>query len=539
MKHRILPLLPFVVAAVGGCATVGPDYAAPDLPEAAVGDVLQELAGQAGPEAGPVTAEALASWWETLEDPILTQLVEQALDGNLDLRQAQSRVRMARHIVGISRSGLYPHVDGSAMYQRNRASENMVQQPSQTDLMKGMAGNVATALGVAQTLSLLPTDPAQALLTVPGQVAGWPIRRDVDWESDYYTVGLDAAWEIDIFGGTRRGVEAARADLEAAQESLKAVWVSLAGAVAQNYISLRTYQARLGVAESNLAAQTETYELLQSLFDSGLRDALAVQQARYIMENTRASIPPLRSGIEASMNSLAVLTGTMPGELHDLLAAGQPIPVASLKVVTGIPANALRQRPDVRVAERELAAQTARIGEAKAELYPKFFLTGSIGIESLKSSTLFDSGSDAWNIGPSISWPIFHAGAIRKNIEVQNELQEQYLAAYENTVLTAVKEVREALVDYAEQQQRREALLNAVDAAQNALAVAQDKYKNGLSDFNNVLDAQRSLLTFEEQLAVSEGTISINLVRLYKALGGGWGPMTAAGKEPVSSEMQN
>jgi len=301
--------------------------------------------------------------------------------------------------------------------------------------------------------------------------------------------------------------------------------VSLAGAVARNYVALRTYQARLQVAESNLSAQEETYELLESLYESGLRDALAVQQARYIMENTRALIPPMRSGIETAMNSLAVLTGAMPGDLRAQLSEVKPIPVASLKVVTGIPANALRQRPDIRMAERALAAQTARIGEAEAELYPKFFLTGSIGLESIKSATLFETDSGAWNIGPSVSWPIFHAGAIRKNIKVQTELQEQYLAAYENTVLTAVQEVREALVDYAEEQQRREALTRAVDAARNALEVAQDQYKNGLSDFNSVLDAQRSLLTYQEQLALSEGVISVNLVRLYKSLGGGWGPM--------------
>ncbi len=533
MKYLILPPMSLAVALLfAGCATVGPDYEAPGIPEPPVADVLEAADAQPGAQAGPVTPGMLAAWWETLEDPLLSELVQQALTGNLDIRQAQSRVRMARHIAGIAEAGLYPHIDGGATYQRSRTSENLIAGPSDTDKVQGAAGNVAAALGAARNWSLLVQDPAQGLLTVPGQIASWPFPREVDWESDFYRAGLDAAWEIDIFGGTRRGIEAAEADIEAAQESLNAVWVSLAGAVAQSYVALRTYQARLHVAESNLKAQEETFELLQSLYESGLRDALAVQQARYIMENTRALIPPMRGGIEAAMDSLAVLTGTMPGELHERLTEVQPIPVADLKVVTGIPANALRQRPDIRMAERALAAQTARIGEAQAELYPKFYLTGSIGLESIKSSTLFDSGSDAWNIGPSISWPIFHAGAIRRNIKVQTELQEQYLAAYENAVLNAVREVREALVDYAQEQQRREALTQAVDAARNALEVAQDKYKNGLSDFNNVLDAQRSLLAYQEQLALSEGVISVNLVRLYKALGGGWGPMTPG--EPQS-----
>ena len=537
MMRRILQRMVYVIAVLSaGCATVGPDYVAPDLPEAPVADVLQAGGAEATAESGPVTAESLASWWEALGDPLLTELIQESLEGNLNIRQAQSRVRMARQIAGIAESGLYPHIDGGATYQRSRNSQNLVEGPSQTDKVQSAAGSVATALGAAQNWSLLVQDPARGLLAVPGQIASWPFAREVDWESDFYRAGVDAAWEIDIFGGTRRAIEAAEADVDVAQENLNAVWVSLAGDVARSYITLRTYQARLKVAESNLRAQEETYTLLESLYQSGLRDALAVQQARYIMENTRALIPPLRSGIEAAMNSLAVLTGVMPGELHERLNEVQPIPVASLKDVTGIPANALRQRPDVRMAERALAAQTARVGEAEAELYPKFFLTGSIGLEAIKSATLLESDSGAWNLGPSISWPIFHAGAIRRNIQVQTELQEQYLAAYENTVLNAVREVREALVDYAEEQQRREALTQAADAARNALDVAQDQYKNGLSDFNNVLDAQRSLLSYQEQLALSEGIISANLVRLYKALGGGWGPMTAAqASEPPAS----
>ena len=527
MMRRVLQRIACALTLVyAGCATVGPDYVAPEIPEAPVDDVLQKSDAEPSAESGPVTAELLADWWQTLEDPLLTELIRESLEGNLNIRQAQSRVRMARQIAGIAEAGLYPHVDGAAAYQRSRMSQNRTEGPSQLDKVQGAARNVAAAMGAAQNWSLMMQDPSSGLLTVPGQIASWPFPRDVDWTSDFYRTGVDAAWEIDVFGGTRRAIEAAEADVDEAHESLNAIWVSLAGDVARSYITLRTYQARLTVAESNLRAQEETYTLLDSLYQSGLRDALAVQQARYIMENTRALIPPLHSGLEAAMNSLAVLTGTMPGTLHERLNTTQPIPVASLKVVTGIPANTLRQRPDVRMAERALAAQTARMGQAEAELYPKFFLTGSIGLESIKSGTLFNSDSRAWNVGPNVSWPIFHAGAIRRNIRVQTELQEQYLAAYENTVLNAVREVREALVDYAEEQQRRQALTQAADAARNALEVAQDQYNNGLRDFNNVLDAQRSLLLYQEQLALSEGAISANLVRLYKALGGGWGPMT-------------
>lgn len=520
--------LALTLTLLAGCATVGPDYVRPDLPEPAYADLVPPSGREAAPGDETFTPETLASWWQTLDDPLLTGLIEKALAGNLDLRQAQSRARVARLILGISQSGLYPQVDGGAVYQRTRTSENLVDRAGRPAVQE-VAGSIATGLGVAQTLTAFQTDPASAWLSVPGQVAAWPVEQALDLENDFYRVGFDAAWEIDIFGGTRRGVEAARADAEASQANLEHVWVSLAAAVAQGYVELRTYQARLTVAESNLAAQEETLALLESRYDAGLSDALAVQQARYVAESTRASIPPLRSGVEAALNGLAVLTGTMPGDLHETLAARTPVPGAGVAAVTGIPANALRRRPDIRQAERELAAQTARIGQAKAELYPKFALTGSIGLESLRSSTLFDGGSDAWGIGPSVSWPIFHAGAIRKNIAVQTERQEQYLAAYEQTVLGAVREVREALMDYAQEQERHAALASAADAAQTALEVAQDKYRNGLSDFNNVLDAQRAVLTFQEQLAVSDGIITINLIRLYKALGGGWAPMAQAG----------
>jgi len=517
-------------ASLAGCMTAGPDYTRPMLPETDFSSVLRPGEEPATAAAGPITSDALAQWWDRLNDPVLTDLIQQALAGNLDIQQAQSRVRMSRLLVGISQSGLYPQFDGGASYRRTRSSQNATAQQGGNPVQEAAAG-LARGINVVQTLQTFPTDPTGALLRVPGLVAGWPLPGSADLERDFYQTGIDAAWEIDIFGGTQRRIEAAEADLEAVQANLNHIWVSLAGAIAQSYIELRTHQARLDVAESNLKAQTATYELLDSLYRAGLCDELAPQQARYIVESTRSRIPRLRGNIETTLNSLAVLTGQMPGSLHETLQEKRPIPVAELKIVTGIPADALRQRPDIRMAERQLAAQTARIGEATAELYPKLRLTGSIGLESIQSSTLFDSGSDTWGIGPAVSWPIFHAGAIRKNIAVQNELQQQYLAAWESSVLLAVKEVRDALVDYAQEQERYSSLEEAVEAAQVALEVAQDQYRNGLTDFNNVLDAQRSVLSFQEERAISEGIISINLVRIYKALGGGWSPMTPPEEE--------
>jgi NodT family efflux transporter outer membrane factor (OMF) lipoprotein len=299
-----------------------------------------------------------------------------------------------------------------------------------------------------------------------------------------------------------------------------------------NYLDLRTYQQRLRIARDNLEAQKETLELIKSRRKAGLSDELALQQARYNLETTRSTVPVLADGLEKTKSNLAVLTGRQATEINDSLDKVKPLPLPEIKTITGIPANSLRRRPDIRSAESRLAAQTARIGEAVSELYPKFNLTGSIGLESIKSSTLFMSESDTYSFGPSFSWPLFQAGAIRENIKAQTAIKEQYIAQYEKTVLEAVKEVKDALIAYAKQQQNYQSLADAVDAARSAVQISRDKYKNGLTDFNNVLDAQRSLFNLQDELALSRGQVTGNLIRLYKALGGGWETM-----DPNSSQI--
>jgi NodT family efflux transporter outer membrane factor (OMF) lipoprotein len=242
--------------------------------------------------------------------------------------------------------------------------------------------------------------------------------------------------------------------------------------------------------------------------------------------------------MEAAKNRVAVLTGMVPGGVHALLAETGPIPVVPSSVAVGVPAETLRQRPDIRRAERNLAAQTARIGVATADLYPRFRLTGSIGLESLKSSELFKSASQAWSIGPGVSWNVFDAGAIRQNIEVQSAIQEQYLLVYEASVLGALEEVENGLTAYAEEQLRRERLAAAADAARQAVTLSSQEYLAGLVDFTTVLDAQRSMLSFEEQLAISEGTVTSDLIRLYKALGGGW-RASAPQADPQAAEKKD
>jgi len=466
-RHVITILL--LAGLVAGCAAVGPDYVAPDstLPD----DWQTQL--EDGLRAEPVDSDQLARWWETLEDPLLTDLINKTLTANPDLKQALARVRQSRASRAITGADRFPSLDVGGSVTTNRVSRD----------------SSSTESGV---------------------------------ERDWYDAGFDAGWEIDVFGGVRRSVEAADADLQAVQADLDNVRVSLAAEVARNYIEARTYQYRLDVARANIKAQEETVELIESRFEAGLSNELDIQQARYNLEDTRSQLPTLRSGLAAAKNRLAVLAGEAPGTLHAKLEARQPIPVPPLTVAVGVPANALRRRPDIRIAERQLAAQSARIGVATADLYPKFQLMGTIGLKSIHSGDFFDKASRFWTLGPSVSWRIFDAGAIRRNIEVQNAIQEQYLAAYEGAVLGALEEVENALTTYAEEQVRRSHLKRAVAAAQRAVDLAQDRYAAGLVDFSNVLDAQRSLLSFQDALAQSEGTVTTNLITLYKTLGGGW-----------------
>jgi outer membrane protein, multidrug efflux system len=462
-----LPLtLGLLILTFTGCATVGPDYIRPEVP---VYDNWHT------PLERPRTTEesepaALARWWTTLRDTELSSLIQRAASGNLDLKKAEARIREARAWRGVAQAGLYPTIDATGRYSRDQTS---------------------ASYGVGAT-------------------------------TDLYAAGFDASWEIDLFGGIRRSIEAADANLQASREDYLNVLVSLCAEVATNYVDVRTYQVRLAVAEDNLKSQTETSQLTEWRYEAGLSDELAVQQARYNLENTRSQIPVLRSGLDAAMNRIAVLLGEQPGAIHAELQKPEPVPSPPLEIATGIPADLLRRRPDIKKAERDLAAQTARVGVATAELYPKFTLSGSIGIESLSTSSLFTSGSGFYSFGPSLRLPIFDGGSIRQNIEIQSALQEQALIQYESTILAALEEVENALVAYIEVQKRRHSLSEAVNAARQAADLAQQKYEAGLTDFTTVLDAQRSLLSFEEQLALSNGNVTSNLIRLYKALGGGW-----------------
>ncbi len=456
----------FAVTVMTGCATVGPDYVPPEFntQDTWHTDLKKGLSMQS------TDPETLARWWTNLNDPVLSDFMELAIVTNLDIREAQARILEARARRGISEARLFPTVDSSGAYTQRRSSEN--------------AGSGT--------------------------------------ESKLYSAGFDAGWELDIFGGIRRAVEAADADLQAAEDDLNHVLVSLFAEIALNYVDVRTFQTRIMVAETNLQNQEETYNLTRFRFEAGLIDELPVKQALYNLENTRSQLPTLRTGLEASKNRVAILIGQQPGAVHYKLDTYGDIPVPPLQLAVGVPAETLRHRPDIRRAERRLAAQNARIGAAVADLYPKFNLTGYIGLESFSSTGLFNSGSHTWRFGPGIFWNIFDAGAIRRNIDVQSALQEQALIQYESTVLSALEEVENSMVAYVQEQFRHESLITATEAAREAALLSQDRFAAGLVDFSNVLDSQRSLLSFQDQLAGSKGDITTNLIRLYKALGGGW-----------------
>jgi NodT family efflux transporter outer membrane factor (OMF) lipoprotein len=455
--------------ALSGCVTVGPDYTAPELSAPAAWH--SEMKG--GLKATPPVATQLAQWWTMLDDPQLSRLMEQAVANNLDLKLAQARLREARARRGIAAADRFPTLGAGAGVDRGRSSTE-------------------TGLGATG-----------------GQV------------SETWSAQFDAAWELDIFGGKRRALEAARAALEASQEDLRDIQVSLLAEVALNYIEVASFYQRFAIAQKNLAAQNEAWQIARWRREAGLTTQLDEDQAKFNLEQTRAGLPTLQIGLEQARNRLAVLLGRKPGELAELKDPAA-IPRIPAEVAVGIPADTLRNRPDVRRAERQLAAATAEVGVATAELYPSFSLSGVLGLQALASANLLQSSARTWSVATNAGWTLFDGGRIRQKINVQSALQEQALISYESAVLDALRDTEDALIAYAEEQNRRTSLTAAVAAAQSAAQLADSQYRAGLIDFQSVLDTQRSLLSLEDQLSQSEAAVTSNLARLYKALGGGW-----------------
>ncbi|MBO4448097.1 MAG: efflux transporter outer membrane subunit [Kiritimatiellae bacterium] len=480
------------VLAAAGCAylpSVGPDYEQVDfeipatpLPDAGMPTTNRTEIGEYRTAEGDddlrveVSTNNIVAWWGKFDDPVLTNLVASAVDGNRTYLMAMERLAQSRWTLLGTYAAFLPKVGLSASATRSERGPN--------------------------TSSM------------------WSSRSKL--HRDVFSAGFDASWEIDIFGGSRRATEAAMADAMAAEWRLSDAWVSLTAEVARRYIDLRTTQQRIAVARTNLVLQSETYDILKSRLDSGIGDELAVNQSKYVVDQTHARIPTLVAQEEKLKNSLAVLAGKMPGALHEELSTcpQRDWIIAPMKFAS-IPLDMLRARPDVRMAEREFAAEVARIGVAKSLWYPKFYINGTLGLESVKAQKLFERDSLFGSIGPSISWPIFRGGSIYANVKAQEARMHEKCLAYELQLQNAYAEVRDVYAAYTQEYHRYQALQGAVKAAQDAVSIAKDLYKNGLRDFTAVIDAQRSLLNLEEELVVSRGQITQNAISLFKALGGG------------------
>lgn len=465
---------------LAGCAAVGTEYAPPTT-------VLPTGWSNLDPVASSETPADLSLWWQGLNDPLLSQLVAEALQASPDLRSAQARLREARARSTVAAAARFPDVTASGSARRSRSSEETG------------SGNARNA----------------------------------------FSAGFDASWEIDVFGGVRRSVEAAEADVETSVANLENAQVSLASEVALNYVEVRALQTRLGIARANLASQSETLQLTDWRAQAGLVSGQDVEQARSNREQTRAQIPSLETSLAESEHRLDILLGRAPGALHARLAATDELPTDELptvpaQIAVGIPADTLRQRPDVRAAERKLAAETARVGVAEAARYPSFTLSGSIGLEALTLGALGNSGAATSSLLAGITSPVFNAGRLRAQVEIQDAVREQAQVSYEQAILTALQEVENALVALARNRERVEALAIAAESARNAAELARQRYSAGLIDFQSVLDTERNVLSAEDSLASSRADGVLALIRLYKALGGGWLPQ--ADIRPISKD---
>lgn len=446
---------------VSGCASLAP--ADNGMPAVAVPtDWVGGGASSARPDAA---AMVLAPWWQRFDDPVLSTLVEQSLTANTSARTAQAALRQARAQADVQVAGLQPSVGASASAQRSRAANS--------------TGNS-------------------------------------------FQAGFDASWEPDVFGRLRSGVNAAEADARVAEASLADVQVSLAAEVAVNYIELRGLQQRLAIARNNLASQQETLQITQWRLQAGLTTSLVSEQARAAAEQTAAQVPALQASLAQSRYSLAVLTGQVPGALDALLAASAPVPQPTAELALAIPADTLRQRPDVRAAEQRITAALARVSQADAARYPGFSLSGSLGLRALTLGALSGGGAVTSALLGSVSIPLLDGGSARAQVRVQAAALEQARVAYEATVLTALQDVENALVALQGDRERLTRLSAAADAAGNAALLAQQRYRSGLIDFQAVLETQRTLLSTQESLATTTASVAADHVRLYKALGGGW-----------------
>ncbi len=461
---------------ITGCTTVGPDF---EKPEAQVADSWLE----AHDPRVDTSTTAYQDWWGVFNDPVLNKLITSAYEENLGLQIAGLRILEARAQLGIAVGLQYPQsqsVGGS--YVRSESSEN------------------------SPPFSNLPSDVADR----------------IDTSVDSWATSFDIAWEADLWGKFRRGVEAAEANLASTMLGYDAALVTLTGDVAQLYTSIRTLEQRLAYVRENVVLQQKGLKLAEDRFEFGAASRLDVAQSTSLLRATQAAVPSIEARLSQSRNALSVLLGMTPGSLEELLGEEGAIPVATANAAVGIPADLIRRRPDVRAAEMAAAAQSAAIGVATAELYPQFILAGSIGVAGESFSDQFESGSGSGFVTSLINWNIFNYGRIRNNVRVQDARFEQLLANYENVVLNAAREVEDGLAGFLRAQEEVAFLEQAVAASLESVELSLFQYDSGLIDYQRVLDSQAALLSQQDALADAQGRIADSLIRTYRALGGGW-----------------
>jgi multidrug efflux system outer membrane protein len=450
-----------------GCR-VGPNYQRPEIAVPAAFETTL-------PNVKPGMAADLSRWWTNLDDPVLNILIDDVIQGNPDIKIAGDRIAQARAIRGIASAGDKPEIEAQGSVTRNSYSLNSTFGP------------------------FLPN------------------RRE-----NTYLGGFNAAWELDLFGKTARSIESAEAGIEAAQDNQHAVQVAMSAEVAKEYILVRQLQRQINVARKNIRIQRDTLNVVQQRFNAGLVNELALQQAKAQLQATRSALPNLDTALQEAIHRIGILTGRQPGALEEQLTGAGRIPATKPMIPIGLPSDLLRRRPDVRRAERNLAAATANIGVATADLFPRFSLTGTLGQESLHFNNLSDGASRYWSLASGFSWPILDSGIIHANIRLQNARQQEALNLYTKSVLTALEDVENALIAYGNEQERLKLLQAETTANRKTFNLARQRYEKGLVDFLNVLDAQRQLYQSEDALAAGKGRLAAALVALYESLGGGW-----------------
>lgn len=478
-----------------GC--VGPKYQKPDLWSPSQYD-MHARSGQAGSQ---TTMDAPdPNWWKIFNDPTLTSLETRLATQNLDIQRAAAQLAQSRAQLLMAGAERFPGLSASGSYTRSQYSTKSLQR-----ILSGVAKDNVTALG-QQNATLLDQSVGDATIPLLNQ-----------WK-----YSIDAQYEVDIWGRVARQYEAAKADLQASDEERRGVLIAQQADMANDYLTLRGLQEQLRITRANRDTQAQTLSLARERQKTGLVTELDVTSAETQLDSTTAQIAQVEQRIEQQINAISLLLGAPPGTLNEELTRTAGIPVVPPRVPVGVPSELAQRRPDIRQAEAQLHAAVANVGEAEAEFYPKITLNADFGLQSLSFRDLGFWNARAWNIGPSISLPIFQGGRLRGQLMLNRYAQKAAAITYRQTVLGAWRDVDNALIAYRDEQRRRDGLQAAVVSGQRALHLAQDQYRSGLTTYLNVLSAQRDLLSAELQLADSTTTLASNLAHLYNALGGGW-----------------